>query len=82
MFWKKKDTAVSPRWKCKAAGCDFVCDDYLTLQKHTYRKHPGFILHCEVDGCDFTCDDYRTLEKHTSWKHPEGKATATPLKKQ
>ena len=72
MFRKKMDKAVSTGWKCKAAGCEFVCSDYLTLQKHTYKKHPGLKLHCEVEGCDFTCDDYRTLEKHTSWKHQQG----------
>ncbi|UCB43593.1 MAG: hypothetical protein JSV77_02795 [Dehalococcoidales bacterium] len=74
MFWKKKDAVVSPRWRCKVTGCDFVCDDYITLQKHTFRKHPGFKLHCEVDGCDFTCDDYQMLERHTSWKHPQVEA--------
>ena len=71
MFRKKGSKVASLDWKCKAAGCDFVCDDYITLQKHTYKKHPGLILHCEVDGCEFTCNDYRTLEKHMTWKHPQ-----------
>jgi hypothetical protein len=70
MFWNNH-TVVSHRWKCKVDGCDFVCDDYFTLQQHTGRKHPGFKLHCKVDGCDFTTREYRALERHMSWKHPQ-----------
>ena len=76
MFWKRKGKAASIDWRCRAPGCDFVCDDYLILQKHTYKKHPGLKLYCEVEGCDFTCDDYMTLEKHISWKHPADKSAA------
>jgi hypothetical protein len=74
MFWKKNNNnnkVTSRNLKCKAIGCDFACDDYLNLQKHTYKKHPGFKLTCEMTGCDFTCDDYRTLDRHISWKHKE-----------
>ena len=71
MFWNKNKKVASLDWKCAALGCDFASDDYLTLQKHTHRKHPGLKLSCEVPGCDFTCDDYRTLERHVSWKHQE-----------
>jgi len=71
MFWKKKDKAASMNLTCQVDGCSFICGDYLNLQKHTYRKHPGLKLQCKIDGCNFTCDDYMTLGKHTSWKHPQ-----------
>lgn len=73
MFWKKKDRAATLTLKCQAEGCDFICSDYVVLQKHTYKKHPGLKLHCRVNECDFVCDDYFTLEKHISWKHPGAK---------
>jgi hypothetical protein len=71
MLWKKKDKAASPRLTCQVDECNFSCGDYLLLQKHTYKNHPGLKLQCEIEGCNFTCSDYMTLGKHTSWKHPQ-----------
>lgn len=73
MFWKNKDKSPSLDLKCQAENCDFTCDNYKVLQKHTFKKHRGLELRCQVDGCDFICNDYFTLEKHTSWKHPGAK---------
>lgn len=70
MFWNNHKV-ITAGWKCRAAGCDFVGNDYYTLQQHTGKKHPGFKLHCEVDGCDFTTREYRALERHMAWKHPQ-----------
>ena len=74
MLWRKKDKASSQGLKCQVAGCNFICNDYIVLQRHLYRKHPGLELHCQVAGCDFVCKDYMILEKHVSWKHPGEKA--------
>jgi len=80
MFWKKKSEEAPLNLKCQADGCTFACHDYMTLQKHIYRRHPGFKLRCKADGCSFECSDYATLERHTAWKHPAAKGAASPGK--
>ena len=69
MFWKKKGKVTILELRCQVEGCNFTCDDYQTLQKHTHEKHPGLKLQCKV--CGLACADYRTLQRHMEWKHPE-----------
>jgi len=80
MLWKRRDGHASTELRCEVEGCDFVCDDVLSLQKHTFKKHPGLQLHCKVEGCGFTCTEYIALEKHVVWKHPEIKKATTGAK--
>jgi hypothetical protein len=80
MFWKRRNGHDSSELRCEVEGCDFVCHDMLTLQKHTFKRHPGLKLHCKVEGCDFTCTEFITLEKHMAWKHPKSKEAETSAK--
>ncbi|HEY32085.1 MAG TPA: hypothetical protein G4O10_03140 [Dehalococcoidia bacterium] len=80
MFWKRRDGHASTELQCEVEGCDFICHDMLTLQKHTFKKHPGLQLRCKVEGCDFTCTEFMTMEKHMAWKHPQAKEASPSAK--
>jgi len=69
MFWRKKRDIAFLDLKCQVDGCDFTCNDFETLQRHKYKRHPGTKLTCKAAGCDFVCSDYVTLQRHIEWKH-------------
>ncbi len=39
MFGKKKEPRTSTEQKCQAPGCQFSCNDPVSLKKHTDWKH-------------------------------------------
>jgi len=80
MLWNRRNGHTSTELCCQAEGCGFVCHDMLTLQKHTFKKHPGLKLHCREEGCDFTCTEYMTLQKHMAWRHSKGKEAVPSAK--
>jgi hypothetical protein len=37
---KKEQKSAITEYKCNVDGCDFTCDDSVSLAKHTDWKHP------------------------------------------